>query len=515
MRTNRSFISTLLLCAFVLSSIPQSQAATLKYDKTGEQIICNEYIFIGMRGSGEKFGSSNGGANQFSSMMGAPIASLYDELNKNPLLKNKMTPEGVKGYVAADFGLNASYLSAVTNESGFALIDRFRMYAEKCPDAQFILAGYSQGAYAVHFLLDYYQEGFPQYLERIVATVLLASPSRPNLGALAAGQNATPSVVKIVEPIQSQLLVSATVAEMISRVQNASAVAQFLDKVLKKSFEGYVELESLLFKSNYLSNLKKIPPGFSQDTYTLIEYLKNLSTDLEEPSVPTLFYQREGDVIADFYTALSTSLEITADVEKSIENQYKVFDPRRQFAKQMTFPYVLYTVMTDAGAKHSSYCPKPKLSTVSSACVESVNQKFLKASVDFVVKNVKTYEIPSKWLGEGWIGRGATCETVLDIMKGSSLPEARKYLKNGFLPVLAVQPKEKSIWFLNASSYDHFDLLAFTKGKRWGFPDNLQGSYGKTLGPIAGFEPYFFDPGIKHAGLQLDLNGSTFTCKKK
>ena len=168
--------------------------------------------------------------------------------------------------------------------------------------------------------------------------------------------------------------------------------------------------------------------------------------------------------------------------------------------------------MKDSGEKHSSYCPKPKNSSKDSLCNEAENKKFLKASVDFITANLNIYRIPEKWLGAGWIGQGATCETVLDILKGANIPDLKRYFSDGILPVLAVQTKQTSIWFLQSISYDHFSLFAFTKAQGWGVPSNLQGSYGQTLSPMGAFEPYFFDPEIKHAKLRVTLKGTSFTC---
>ncbi len=483
---------SLLTTLLSLSSNAPAQAETFKFDLTGTQLICNDYIFIGMRGSGEKFGNPNGGASQFASLLGAPLGSLYDELNKIPQLKNKMTPEGVKGYEAADVALTSNYISAVTSVSGSELTTKYLDYYRTCPKSKFILAGYSQGSYAVHYFLDFTRKTSPQYLDRVVAAVLLASPSNPVTGIITPGADRTPDVAKILDPIRQQFLIGATVVEASNRLP--SVVKNFLAKSVKSKV-----------------NLT-IPPQFFQEGYTMMEYLKVISTDLKEPSVPFLFYKREGDVVGDFYTALMSSLELTESVNKAIDKEYSFVDPRRVLAKQFSFPISLYTVMKDAGVKHSSYCPKPKITTKESLCSEAENKKFLKASVDFITRNLNTYRIPEKWLGAGWIGKGATCSTVLDILKGANIAESKKYFSEGIFPVLAVQPEQKSIWFLRAISYDHFSLFAFTKGKGWGKPDNLQGSYGQTLNPAAAVDPYFFDADIKHSELRVTLKGSTFSC---
>ena len=483
---------TLLATLLALSLSPPAHAESVKYDLTGTKLICNDYIFIGMRGSGEKFGNPNGGISQFASLLGAPLGSLYDELNKNPKLKNKMTPEGVKGYEAADVALHIDYIFAVTKGSGSELNTRYHEYYRACPKSKFILAGYSQGAYALHHFLDFTRKNAPQYLDRIVASVLLASPSRPTSGILAPGADRTPEVAKIFDPIRQQFLVAATVVEASNQLPD---VVKFF---LAKSVKSKINLT--------------IPPQFFQDGYTMMEYLKTVSTDLKEPSVPFLFYQREGDLVGDFYTALTSSLEMTESVNKAIDKEYLVVDPRRALARQFSFPVSLYTVMKDAGVKHSSYCPMPKNPSKVSLCNEAENRKFLKASVGFVMDNLNTYRIPENWLGAGWIGQGATCDTVLDILKGANIADTKKYFSSGILPVLAVQPKQKSIWFLQSISYDHFSLFAFTKIKGWGVPNNLQGSYGQTLSPMGAVEPYFFDPEIKHAKLRVTLKGTSFTC---
>ena len=510
MLPKKLLILAILTPLISLSLSAPAQAETFKFDLTGTQLICNDYIFIGMRGSGEKFGNPNGGASQFASLLGAPLGSLYDELNIIPQLKNKMTPEGVKGYEAADLALNINYISAVTSVSGTELITKYLDYYRTCPKSKFILAGYSQGSYALHYFLDFIRKTSPQYLDRVVASVLLASPSNPVTGILTPGADRTPDVAKIFDPIRVNLLAAATVAEAASRIP--SPIANVLEKVIKSRLNSYAQLETQIFKSNYIKSLQSIPPQFFQDGYTMMEGLKTTTTDLKQPSVPTLFYQREGDVIGDFYTALKGSLALAESINKEIDKEYWAVDPRRVVAKQFSFPVSLYTVMKDAGVKHSSYCPKPKIATKDSLCNEAENKKFLKASVDFITRNLNTYRIPEKWLGAGWIGKGATCSTVLDILKGANISESKKYFSEGIFPVLAVQPEQKSIWFLRAISYDHFSLFAFTKGKGWGKPDNLQGSYGQSLTPMGAVDPYFFDPDIKHSGLRVTLKGNTFTC---
>jgi len=119
--------------------------------------------------------------------MGPEIANMYWKVALSPRFKGKTSFMGVASYSAAGVDATAAYLREVINYSGASLITTLGTVADRCPRSRFILAGYSQGAYAVRAALvtmETGKSGYERYLPRISAAVVLADPGHPNAGIL-------------------------------------------------------------------------------------------------------------------------------------------------------------------------------------------------------------------------------------------------------------------------------------------------------------------------------------------
>jgi hypothetical protein len=138
-----------------------------------------------MRGSGQKLqpGSDVG-------VFGPELASLLSELKKIPAFVGNLESNypDAASYKAVGVGLNEEYVNEVRNVAPIALTNLFMSYIERCEsDTKFILAGYSQGAYAVHSLITFLEKPStpPKLKKRILAAITLANPGNPETGLMA------------------------------------------------------------------------------------------------------------------------------------------------------------------------------------------------------------------------------------------------------------------------------------------------------------------------------------------
>ncbi|MCO4273820.1 cutinase family protein [Pseudarthrobacter sp. HLT3-5] len=151
--------------------------ATAK-DSSGNTIVrltnttpCQDVVFLGVRGSGEK--PTDWG-------MGPSVAAVYNSFTAS--VKNRRIAATGIDYAAADVPrlVSLTPLGATAWEGYFASIDGGVHSAEatlinrshNCPDERFVLAGYSQGAMAIHrIVFDLSRAPLGSALDRILPKI--------------------------------------------------------------------------------------------------------------------------------------------------------------------------------------------------------------------------------------------------------------------------------------------------------------------------------------------------------
>lgn len=216
----KSVNSQVLVPLLVLVSIviPQSPISALALQSRQSQVAaiskCTNYKFIGMRGSGQEFDDAREKTAE-NRQMGPEMASLYGYLRNFDEFKNKISFSGVPDYPAVgvpalykDF---SEYIFNLEYVATLPLIRDFSTEVERCPDTKFIIAGYSQGAYAAHYLIKTIEENRSYLRNSIVGVIFLANPSESQNGILS-----DPNPVRIlrgVEPKDVKRLVITKVNE--------------------------------------------------------------------------------------------------------------------------------------------------------------------------------------------------------------------------------------------------------------------------------------------------------------
>lgn len=148
---------------------------------------CRPYILIGMRGSGETLLNTQYG-------LGNDLHDLWDELNRSGTKFRDRLAAAVptaSSYPARAVPISSDrkkllalmdpYLQQVYNGAGTALQLTMVQVASRCPTSKLIVAGYSQGAYAVNFAM---RRSSSTVLAKVAGTVLLADPGQSPAGVL-------------------------------------------------------------------------------------------------------------------------------------------------------------------------------------------------------------------------------------------------------------------------------------------------------------------------------------------
>ena len=183
---------------------------------------CNEYIFIGMRGSGEAYEDAT-----VEGRVGKHLHPLFLSLHKHPTIKGGISADGVPDYKAVKVPLNPfnsdgelfPFLLETVNMTTIELSTRFVRIKNACPNAKFILAGYSQGAYGVNQLMNLFEKNNKQEeIENVIAGVfLIANPAEEGRGII-------PTMESIVKNIVTEKVALTT---CVIRASQASAERAF------------------------------------------------------------------------------------------------------------------------------------------------------------------------------------------------------------------------------------------------------------------------------------------------
>ena len=155
--------------------------------------LCSRYIFIGMRGSGEKYQvDPNYQADPLG--IGKTLTNLFNEVKTHPTINGEISVDGVPEYRAVGVPNLGSFikpelpefLNETVNQTTMHLSKRFSDIKKMCPDAKFVLAGYSQGAYGVNEFINFLErKNSKDELQALFAGVfLIANPAEAGRGII-------------------------------------------------------------------------------------------------------------------------------------------------------------------------------------------------------------------------------------------------------------------------------------------------------------------------------------------
>ena len=205
----------LVLVSIVISQSPTSALSLQsEQNEAAFESKCTKYKFIGMRGSGQEYDDPAEKITE-NRKMGPEMASLYGYLQNFSEFKDKISFSGVADYPALPVSKiltdPAAFIESLEIISTLELIRDFSTEVERCPDTKFIIAGYSQGAYAAHYLIKTIEEKRSYLRNSIVGAIFLANPSDSQNGILLAPYPV--SLLPGIEPKDVQRLVITKVNE--------------------------------------------------------------------------------------------------------------------------------------------------------------------------------------------------------------------------------------------------------------------------------------------------------------
>lgn len=348
----------ILLCLAILSSLQNQSARAGDFEMLSSEVSCAPYIFLGLSGSGQKSDLGESGLNR---EFGPEIASLYGSINQIPEFKGQITYDSVSAYKAIGLPRRSEnlardltlFIKSLNSNASSALNSRFKEYETACPNSRFIVAGYSQGAYAAHrFILDL-EKTDSSKLNKIIGAIFLANPATPKTG-----------IISFLNP-------SSVAASSISKLANSFRM--LLCSVLRlRAVSAWC--------SNSVRSGVKVPGSVER---------------LPSPkSIKTLFFYRDFDIIADTANLFSTS-NLTKEINLAIE---------RNSASSKTVPKLNQSALFAAGVSvaaskgigiHSSYCPTggefaPKSQSKKRTCNPENNSLFLQESLKYLTAQVAT-----------------------------------------------------------------------------------------------------------------------------
>ena len=408
-------VALLVLVSIVFSQSPISALALQsKQSQVAVKSKCTNYKFIGMRGSGQGYeGSSEMGA------LGPEMASLYGHLQTLAELKGQLSYSGVVSYPAVGVPGKLEDLPGFLRSLGdIGTVELIRDYSkelEMCPDTKFIIAGYSQGAYAAHYLLDQIQTNKSYLRDSIVGVILLANPTHEKTGII--------SILK-------------------DDTQDTKKLKIFLKILLEK-----IDTSLLIYLDPALTGEYNI-------TQPNPKFLKTMS-----------FYT-PNDVVADTSRVLDDAgSDIRKFVLSSIEFKITAGEFRGNINKEaQEYEKRISTRFKFASAIHSGYCAKsgkyaPKDAGKLLACSESANKAFLAQSEKYIkgqlsvlkkLTNQRRQNVLS-WYGKDWVVP-TTCVQIMTRSFSRLQGElSSEFEDNGALRlrILALNVKDSSIWFVN------------------------------------------------------------------
>jgi hypothetical protein len=360
--------------------------------------------------------------------LGPEMASLYGHLKTLTELKGQISYSGVESYPAVAVPSKLEDIPGFLRSLGdIGTIELIRDYArelEMCPDTKFIIAGYSQGAYAAHYLLDQLQKNKSYLRDSIVGVILLANPTQDKTG-----------IVSILKD----------------------------DTKNTKNFKIFLTIFFEKIGSSMLINLEKA----LTETYNIApadpKFLKPMS--FYTPNDPIADTSRVlGDIAPDLGKFVKSNIKykITAGEFRGNSN-----NEAQEYSKRIS------TRFKFASAIHSQYCAKsgkyaPKDAGKLENCNEKANKAFLAQSEKYIkgqlivlkkLTNQKRERVEENY-GKGW-QVPTTCEKI------KALSELQVDLSNqedfelfGNLHILAVNENESTIWLIEEGTSRLFSYSA-------------------------------------------------------
>ncbi len=361
-RARMSFASRVKIVAligiFSISSIAPAISTKSTHEQRSQSSKCSPYIFLGMSGSGQK------GANEETGIvreLGPEVASLFGALNMTEEFKGKITYDpieayraiGIPGYSNDVWKDTAKFLNSLKTDATNSLMSTFISYANDCPESKFIVAGFSQGAYAAHYLITELEKSEPQKLRKILGVVLLANPANPKQGIIS----------------------------YFDRNRSNST----------NSRNSSVTLLSSLCTALKITTLGKACQDLDTSSLPKVES-KDL---LPSPTQVNVYsYYQKYDLVADTSRVMSIS-NLTREVLSVRElNKTKSIVPSKSGVVGEVAIGISNALIKGKNI-HTSYCPAsgefaPKNLKKRSACNSQVNREFLEGSVNYIRKQLST-----------------------------------------------------------------------------------------------------------------------------
>lgn len=346
----------ILLCLVILGSLQKQSAKATDFQMFSSRVSCAPYIFLGLSGSGQKSDLSESGLNR---EFGPEIASLYGSIIQMAEFKGQVIYDSISAYkaiglprksenLASDLAL---FFQSLNSNATSALNLRFKEYESACPNSRFIIAGYSQGAYAAHkFILDL-EEADPSRLNKIVGSIFLANPATPKTG------------------IVSFLNSNSEAASSISKLSNSFRI--LLCTVLRiGGVSGWC--------TNSIKSGVKVPGSVAP---------------LPSPkSIEALFLYKDLDIIADAANLFSTS-NLKKEMNLAIERNSASSKTVPKLPQSTFFAMGVSMAASKGIGIHSSYCPTsgefaPKSQSKKRTCSTENNNLFLQESLRYLTSQV-------------------------------------------------------------------------------------------------------------------------------
>jgi len=289
------------------------------FNQTGEGMpslpaiiqLCTKYIFIGMRGSGEKYD----GDPKYPLGIGKTLTNLFNEVKTHPTINGEISVDGVPEYPAMGVpnfqdirkGYLPEFVHETVNQSTIHLTKRFGDIKKKCPNAKFILAGYSQGAYGVNDFINILERGYSrdELRAEIAGVFLIANPAE-------AGRGIIPTLVAYSES-----------KELLKKAENLCGgnvvMAQWTDLIGKLSFSSWKKAFDVNSKNVSITNLP-----MCRMLWTSMLLSKSGLTDPKHVKWQSFFIP--SDIVADF-------CKLWPNPNKSVESEICSADGKAMRAK--------------------------------------------------------------------------------------------------------------------------------------------------------------------------------------
>lgn len=283
--------------------------------------LCSKYIFIGMRGSGEKYQADPLG-------IGKTLTNLFNEVKTHPTINGEISVDGVPQYPAVpvpfillgDSSLKdftnpkvlPNFVNETVNQTTMHLSKRFGDIRKACPGAKFLLAGFSQGAYGVNDFINILERHYSKdELRAVIAGVfLIANPAEegrgiiPTLDAYAKSKELEQSSIELCATnavlkrfVESDASRRFAAFNIIKDIFEETASGRDLEKA-QQSFKDWTQWQKDFDTNSKNKSIKDLP--LCQLLWTSI-LLSAVERKLTSPKlVKWGSHFGDGDIVADF-----------------------------------------------------------------------------------------------------------------------------------------------------------------------------------------------------------------------